>query len=204
MPDEEEVLMSTEEASMIPTMGLDIIVLDELKEGMIITSLAGLNDELVETAHYEIKGMRDCMKDIYQAYSTKASKKEMCNILEKHKKRIDDNIHDFFGKIENLNKNEKMFKVAKKKIKNGEVIIKFTPINIEEKQKYVKSIVKKLVNKVSKEQLVQMFEQAVVKLNDIGQLKKADKALDKKNPKVEGKRGCYKLIIDDVDLMMIG
>ena len=67
----------------------------------------------------------------------------------------------------------------------------------------IKSIVKKLMDKLTPEQMKAMIEQSIMKLNDIDKLEKVDKALDKKNPKLEGKRGCYNLTIDGIDLWLI-
>lgn len=187
-----------------PTLGLDIIILDELKEGSIVTVPQGENEQLKETVHYEIKQMRECIKDIYEAYSRKATKQELVTILEKHKESIDTYIHDFLGRVENIDKNEKIFKIAKKEIKKGEVTIKLKEVPQNEKKEIVKSIVKKLIGKVTRDQLEAMFEQSILKLNDMEKLKKVDKALDKNEPKIEGKRGCYQLLVDDIDVMMIG
>ena len=185
----------------IPTLGLDIIVMDELKKGSVVSSPDDGDNS--DTIQYDIKSMRECMVDLYKAYSVNASKKEMCDILDKHRKRADDEIHNFLSRIENV-KEDKMFKVIDKTVKNGEITIKFKEIPKDDKIKVVKSIVKKLANKVSKEQLKIMFEQSIMKLNDIAELKSVDKALDKKNIEIEEKRGCFKLVVDDHDLFIIG
>ena len=196
--------MTEEESSMYPTMGLDIIVLDELKKGSIVTSPIPYEEQQKEVIHYKIKAMRDTIKEIYDAYSNNKSKDEIFKIIEKNHKKMDDSIDNFMDRIEHLSKKEKILKVIEKKTNSkGEITIKFKEVSMKEKASVVQSIVKKLASKVTKKQLEVMFEQSIMKLNDMDVLKKVDKALDKKKPKIKDNRGCFKLIIEDTDLMII-
>jgi len=196
--------LSDEEAKRFPTWGLDVIVLDDLKVGSIVTAPPSYTDEMKKTVHYDIKHLRHAMKEIYNVYSKKGTREDFVKVLEKVKHKRDDDIHDFMGRVENIGKTEKLFKVIQKTKKGNEVILKFQEVNQDEKKKLIKSIVKKVVDKVSKKQLSELFEQSIMKLNDLDELKKVDKALNKKNPSMEGNRGCYKLVIEDIDLFIVG
>lgn len=194
---------TTEEPTEV-AIDLECIVLDKWKKGEIIQTVKEWSDEGEHIIHYKIKHLRDAMKDIYSLYSNKKStKKDFMNVLEKHRKRMDDNIHDFMMKIENVPEDQ-LLKIVEKKKKGDKITVVFQKVNQEDKKKFVKSIAKKIVNKLSREDQVKMFEQMINKMNDLEKLKKVDDKLKKEKPKVESKRGCFKIVIDDIDLFLVG
>ena len=186
-----------------PEIGKDIVAIDDLVKGKVITSPNEVKQE--DFVHYEIKHLRALMNDIYKAYSNKkTTKKDFVKIIEKHKDQKELEVSDFLESVDKI-KEDKAFKVVEKKVnkKTGEVTIKFKEIKNEEKKKYIKSITEKLLNRLTKEQLAKMLNQSLMKLNNIDTLKRVDKKLDKENPKIEEHQGCFFLTIDGVDLWMV-
>lgn len=185
-------------------LDLECIVLDKWKKGEIIQNVPEWDDESERIVHYRVKHLRDAVKEIYQVYGNKkATKKDFLKVLEKHRKRMDDNIHDFMMKIENIPEDE-LLKVVDKKKRGNKITVVFEKVKQEDKKKYVKSIARKIVKKLNKEDQIKLFEQMINKMNDLEELKKVDDKLKKEKPKVETKRGCFKVVIDDVDLFLVG
>lgn len=182
---------------------LDYIVLENLKKGKMLPVIEPLIKSETKTIHYDILNIRELAKELNQLYSKNATKEEFFKVIMKRRIKVDDDIHNFMNKIENL-PNEELVEVIDRKNKGNEIIVKFRKVSTEKKKQLVKSITKKLIKKISKEQLTELFEQAINKLNDLKVLKKVDKALKKKKPKLEGSRGCYKLMIEDTDLFVVG
>lgn len=183
--------------------GLDWIVLDHIKKGKIIPIAKPLTEELGKTVHYDIQEIRELAKKIYQLYSKRASREEFVKTLYAHRKKTEDDIHNFMSKLENLPK-EELVEVLDRVDDGEKIVITLKKVSTEKKKALVKAITKKIVNKISKDQLTELFEQAINKLNDLKTLRKVNKALKKKKPKLQGSRGCYKLMIDDVDLFIVG
>jgi hypothetical protein len=202
MPEEFEESVYPE--NYIETMGLDILVLDELEKGKIITNVPSYKESKRDTIHYDVLHLRNFVKEVYQLYAKNPSKAELCTLLEKHRKRKEDDVHNFETDIETL-KEHKQFEVIEKKTnKKGEIVIKLKQLPLEDKKKYVKSIVDKIVKTMKPETMRKLFTQSILKLNDIKDLKAIDKALKKKDPVIKGKQGCFKLVVDDHDLFIVG
>ena len=86
---------------------------------------------------------------------------------------------------------------------NTEPIFELTPINKDERIKLIKSIATKLATKVSKEQLVSMFEEGIRLNTDTNDLEKIDKELDKKNVKIRESKGCFIFTVGNKDIMVM-
>jgi hypothetical protein len=192
--------------SILSSLGYqeDFIVLDRLKKGNIIPVVQPLKTGITETIHYNVMNMRELVKTFYELYSKNAPREQFTEAFMKAQVKNEEQIHDFMARIEKI-KDDKLIKVLDRiENKDGTTSITFKTINIDEKKKYIRALSKKLVKKITKKQLTEMFEQIVVKLNDTNTIKKANKALDKVKPKLEGKRGCYKIVIDDINLYLVG
>lgn len=50
--------------------------------------------------------------------------------------------------------------------------------------------------------MLKMLEDGVKHNNDVARLEKIDKRLDKEKPNIEGKGGCYKLVVDGMDVVV--
>ena len=182
---------------------LSFIVLDSLKKGKFIQVARPVLEDNKDTIHYDIKHIKELTKEIYRLYSQNATPEEFVKVFIDKRKKCDDDIHNFINRVENIPK-EEILEVVEKKEKGNEVIIKFKKVSTEKKKALVKAIVKRLLKKVTSKQLEELFEQAILKLNDMKKLEKANTLLKKKKPKIKGSRGCYKLMIDDIDLFIIG
>ena len=184
-------------------VGLDMIVLDGLKKGRILENFSPAIDDK-KIIHYDIYGLRKCLKEINELYAKGSSvkKEDFIKVLNKNRKERDDIVHDFLGKIENY-PDKDMLQIVDRKEKNGEITIRLKRIPQEQKKKYIKSIVAQLMEKMTKEQIAAMMEQAIAKLNDIDTIKKVNKKLKTEKPKIEGKRGCYRLTVDNIDIWTI-
>ena len=188
----------------IPMPGLDSIVLDDLKEGRIVRALCTVDEEKESSVQYPIYHLRKAMTEIMELYKNNASKKEFVKAIDKFSKDMNQDINDFLDNPNKFDK-EKILKVIKRQDKGDEITITFKKIDVNERKELIKSISSQLVDRVPKETLKGMFEQALLRLNDVAMLKKAETALkEKKDVEIKGKRGCYYLVIDDVELMMVG
>lgn len=202
MPDEFDIEAGKRVANRFPMPGLDEILVDDLKKGMVITSPSEIKED--EFVHYDIKNVRELFKEINELYQKpNVTRKDFVEALRKHRERSQDETQDFIERLENFKQDKAFEIVEKKQNKKGEVVIKMKEIPQEDKKKYVDSITKKLLKKVTSEQLEKMFHQAIMKLNDVSTLKKVDKALKKKKPEVKEYQGCFFLKIDGVDLFMV-
>ena len=199
MADDEEQVRNP----MIPLEELENIIWGDLKKGTVIRSCPmGFVDDQADTVHYDIFHFREMMKEMDKLYSKGATRKDFVELIEKHRKVRDDNVHDFVGRIENFKGEDFLKVVSKTEEKDGTVKVVFKKFAETDKKKYVQSIAKKLAEKMTKEQLTALFEQVVMKLNDVEHLKRVDEKLTKEKPKLEGKRGCYKLVVDGIDLFL--
>ena len=169
-----------------------------------ILKIHDLDKENEDTVHYQIKHMRNIMGDIYKLYSgnKKPTKKDFSNLFEKHEKKLGDDVDNFLELLEN---EDELMKVISHKLnrKTGETTIKLQRVDTTEKKKLVKSISKKLATKLTKEQLISLLEEGVRKNNDVEQLKLINQKLKKKKPKVEGIKGCFKVVVDEEDVFVM-
>lgn len=191
-------------------LDLSDIVLDEMKKDKIIMNFPGQYKDVKKTVHYRVHHLRKLMTDIYKLYSKgKTNKSDFLKVIAKNQKSMDRAIMNFSQKIESMDEPQPMKVLDKKKLKDGTVILKLKPVDQSKKAPYVKRISEKLAKVMSMEQIKAMFEQMIKKLNDVDTLKKVDKALEKKKPKIKSHRGCFELVIEcekgeEVDLFLIG
>jgi hypothetical protein len=177
---------------------LDSLVLDLVKEGKYIRAI-DFREEEKEGIHIKIEHMRHLLNDIYALYKggEKPTKEEILSLFKKNEKKMQDAAFDL---IEGLD-NDKFFKVTKRaEDKDGNITIKLTKINMEEKNALIRRVADKLMRKMTPEQVRTMLEEGLRKMNDASQLAAAEKALKKKKPEIEGHKGCYKLVIEGIDL----
>jgi hypothetical protein len=189
---------------IVDELGLDVIVLDELNKGKVVTNMDSIDNMKKNTVHYDILHARNLVKDIYQLYAKKPNKEEFVKLVDKHRKIKHDNMHNFHQDIENVMENKQFEVIDKKTNKKGIITIKFKELPQEDKKKYVKSIVEKIIKNISKDSMRKLFTQSILKLNGIEELKQVDKALDKEDAVVEDKQGCFKFVVDGVDLFVVG
>lgn len=183
----------------------ECLSLDSLVKGKFIHNVKSFNEMDLKCVHYDVKNIRNLAEDIMKVYSKGGKREDFVKIIEKHKKIHEDEVHNFESKVENIMEEGVLKVVSRKKNKDGTVEIKFKKISNKEKSVLVKSIAKKLSKTVTRKQLEVLFEQSIMKLNDIDKLKKVDKKLKKKTkPKIKGVRSCYKLVVDDVDVFLVG
>jgi hypothetical protein len=177
--------------------------LDFLKKGEFIRT-RGIESEEKTGRPTVVKHMRIMINRLGELYSKNKppTKEEFNKIFEAHQKYMNDEV---IGVIDSLENSEDFFRVDERvEEKNGDIIIKLKKINKDERINLIKNIAKKLVENITKEQLQVMMEEGVKKLNDIGTLEKIDKELKTSKPKITGKRGCFKLQVNDEEIMLLG
>ena len=187
-------------------IGLDQIILGSFKEGKLLTNIDFEQDE-VDTIHYRIKHLRALMDDVYKLYSAgykgkkKPTKEQFFKVFQKHSKKKEDDIHDF---LEQLDREEQVFRVDTKEVdEEGNITIKLRKVSQADKLKIVKSITEKLLKKLTKKQYQSLVEEMIRRENDTEKLKRIDKKLDDEDIEVEGKKGCFKLVVGGEDLHLV-
>ena len=174
-----------------------------LKKGAVVSNVSA-DKTREKVVHYSIKGIKDMTTDFYNLYKTsskKPTKKDFLKIIDKHLNKRDDNVDNFLDRLEN---EDELFQVVKRKKKGGKIIIELEKVSNKERMKIIRSIVDKLMKKVKPKQLRSMWEEVIRKNNDIEDLKAIEKKLkSKKKIKVEDKKGCFKFVIGDKELMII-
>jgi hypothetical protein len=174
-----------------------------MKKGNIIKVLDANEDDNT-VAHYDIKFLRETMKKIYELYSNpKTTKKDFANLLYEQRKQHNDSMCNILDTLD-FERGESFLKVVDRKDKDNKVTITFERINEKEKSILIKSIAEKLVKQMTPEQVMTMLQEQLRKLNDTEKLKKIDNKLNTEKPKIEGKRGCYKLVVDNEDVILVG
>ena len=184
------------EEDLMDTVG----IVGDLKPGRIVMDWDEDKDR-DKTIHYAVRSVKELTEDFNKLYNnpTKPTRKDFVELFKKHSKKRDDDITDYLDRIEN---EEELLKVVKRReTKDGKVIIELEKISNKERLKLVTSITKKLLKKLKPEHIKSMVEEGIRRNNDIDILKKIDKKLSSKKPvKIEGKKGCYKFVIDGIDL----
>jgi len=184
-------------------LGLEDFILKGFKKGKVLRNI-DIENEAVEAVHYEIKHLRELAKKIDKLYANpKSSKRDFLNVIRKQREKRDDEIADF---IDNIDREQDLFKVIEKKQKNGEITIKLKKVDDKDRIKLIKSIAKKINSKLTEKQREEMIQEQLkrdININETDRLKKIDKELDKKDPKLESHRGCYKLVVGDEDVLMV-
>lgn len=179
---------------------LDEIVLGNIKEGQLLSSL-NIDKGQEKTIHYDIKFMKDLMKDVYQLYSTgNATRKEFVDLFDKHHKNFATEKGNIMERI--ADEEDDLFQVEKKSVdKDGNITIKLKKLDSSERLKLLDKVTKTLLSKMTKKQLQEMMIEGIKKNNTTEDIKKmADKLDAKKEAKVKGVRGCYKLVVDGQEL----
>lgn len=183
--------------------GMEFLMLDELKKGTIIKNI-NTKKEQEDTVHYDIKHLRALNKAIEKLYSNPNSRKrDFIKVIEKHKTKRDTEITDFIDSIE---REEDLFKIVERKKRNGEITVKFKKVDDKDRLNLIKSIAKKLSEKLTPQQREEMLQEQLRRdagIDDVETLKKIDKDLDTKNPKIEGHRGCYYIKVGDEELFLV-
>jgi DNA-binding IscR family transcriptional regulator len=174
---------------------------ESLKEGNIIRA-RGIESEEIDTRPLRVNHMRIMINELSKMYYDKKppTKEQFNKMFEKHQKYMEDEISNVLDDLEN---SENFFRVEKKEDNNGDIIIKLKKIDAEERIKLIKNIAKKLVEKMTKEQMQTMLEEGIKKNNDLESLKKIDKKLESETPKIRGNKGCYKLSVDGEDIILL-
>ena len=175
---------------------------ESLKHGDIIRA-RGFESREKDSRPTIVKNMRVMISHLNDLYSKGKipSKKEFNEIFEKHQKNMSDEVDNVLDDLEN---SEEFFKVEKKEESDsGDITIKLKKLDKTERIKIIKSIAKKLAEKMTKEQLQTMLEEGIKKLNDTKTLKEIDEELNKESPKIKGNKGCYKLQVNGKDIILL-
>jgi hypothetical protein len=182
-------------------MDLDFIVLDAFQKGRIVKDI-GLEGATEETVHYDIKHARELVKEIYEVYARNGSRADFVKVFEKRRDAANDEINNFIDELE-MKEGENLFEIINRKEKGDEITLTFKKIDGKRKADLVRSIADKLLKKLTPEQITIMLQEGVKRLNKLDDLERVNKALDKEGVETKGVRGCFKLVVDDVDLMLI-
>lgn len=181
---------------------LDEIVLSNVKKGQLLSSLNVEKSEEA-TIHYDIKFMKDLMRDVYEMYSSgEANKKKFVELFDKHHKKFANEKGNIMERLADTQ--DDLFLVEDKIVDvDGNVTIKLKKLDSSERLKLLNNVTKKLLSKLSKRQLQEMLSEGIRKNNTTEDIKKMSEKLDTKRvAKVEGVKGCYKLIVDDQELLV--
>lgn len=183
-------------------IGLEDVILSQFEEGKIVKGW-DIAEEEEKTVHYRIKNLRATMTDIYKVYSNaKATKRDFVNVIEKHMKNHEDDVQDFLDQLEN---DDKLFEVAERtEDKSGNITIKLKKVDQTDRIALIRSITEKLMKKIKPDQLRSLLEEGVRRNNSTKKLKKIDKQLEKDDVKIEGKKGCFKFVVGDEDVFVMG
>jgi hypothetical protein len=181
---------------------LEFIVMDNLIKGKIIKALPTFEDEEKEIVHYDINNLRKLVAKINTLYENKAPREEFIKVITEMRKA---NCTELCNMLETKEfyQGDPFLKVIDRKDSGDKITVTFQKVNSQEKNMIVKSIAEKLVKQMTPEQVKVMLQEGIRKCNDIDSLKKVDKSLDTEAPQIEGKRGCFKLIIGGEDLHII-
>jgi len=182
----------------------EVITLDlsELSKGKVLSNWNSKKEDEKE-AIISARNMHNFVDDMRKFYVTgkRPSKKEFIKIFEKHRKKNFDEVADTIDKLDSGV--DDTFRVkSRKKTKKG-LVIEFEKVDEKERIKLVKKIVNKLVSKLNPEQLRKMLEEGIKQNSDIGDLKKVDKELQKKKPEIKSYRGCFKLVVNGKEIMVL-
>jgi hypothetical protein len=181
---------------------LDEIVLSNIKKGQLLSSM-NLDKGQEATIHYDIKFMKDLMRDVYEMYSSgEADKKKFVALFDKHHKKFANDKGNIMERLADTQ--DDLFQVEEKSVdKNGNITIKLKKLDPTERLKLLNKVTKTLLSKMTKKQLQEMLSEGIRKNNTTEEIKKMSEKLDaKKEAKVEGIKGCYKLVVDDLELMV--
>jgi len=178
------------------------IDLSDLKKGQVISNWDSKKEEEIETM-ISARHMQNFVDDMRKFYITgkRPSKKEFMKIFEKHRKKESDEVMDAIDQLDSGVDNTFRVK-SKKKTKKG-LVIEFEKVDEKERIRLIKKIVSKLISKLKPEQLRVMLEEGLKQNSDIGDLKKVDKELQKKKPEVKEYRGCFKLVVNGKEIMVL-
>ena len=184
-------------------IGLESIVLDGLKKGSIVKKIPSLQESDERITHYRVKHMKEAMKEFYKLYSNpKTKKKDFTKVIDKHQENMHKEINHILDTIE-VNDGEKLLKVIKREKKGKKLTLVFEEVNETERMDLVKSIADKLLAKLTPEQTKIMLQEGIKRLNDVEELKKIDKELDKKKVKTAVRRGCCYFKVGGHDLFLV-
>lgn len=177
--------------------------LSELKKGQVISNWDSGKEEETETM-ISARHMQDFVDDMRKFYVTgkPPSKKEFMKIFEKHRKKQSDEVMDAIDQLDSGVANTFRVK-SKKKTKKGGLVVEFEKVDEKERIRLIKKIVSKLVSELKPEQLRVMLEEGLKQNSDIGELKKVDKELQKKKPEIKSYRGCFKLVVNNKEIMVL-
>jgi hypothetical protein len=194
--------MPMEEGFIMNSMSIDEIILGNLKKGQIITTI-DMNKDKEDGIHYDIQFMRNLLKEVYQLYSSgTADKKKFVELFDKHHQSFATSKGDFLDRIADTK--DELFMVEEKDIdKDGNVTIKLKKLDNAMRLKLITDISKKLASKLTKKQVIEILAEGIKRNNTTEQIQNMSKELKKnKDAKVEGKRGCYKLVVDKSEIMV--
>ena len=152
----------------------------------------------------KLQSMRLMINEIGELYKNGKgiTPTKLKEVWERNENNMNDYMNNFLDTLENK---EDIFKISKKQVDaKGNITLKLEKVDTSDRNKLIKEIANKLIEKLDKEQLRVMIEEGLKKNNDFVQLKKANIELDKKKPKIKEFRGCYKIVVNDTDLMIIG
>jgi hypothetical protein len=147
--------------------------------------------------------MREFVDEMRKFYLSdkKPTKAQFKKIFEKHQDKLEEQIHDTLGQLDKSP--EKIFKVVKReKIKDG-FRIEVKKIDDSDRVTLIRRICDKLINKLTKEQLKSLLEEGLKKNADVKELEEIDKELEKKEPVVETKKGCFKIKVNDKEVFVM-
>jgi RecJ-like exonuclease len=183
------------------TMDLEDLILGSLDKGKIVR-ICNENKAKTKSVHYATQSIRQMAKEMYKIYQNpQATRDDFVAVLEKNTKIMHDNIGSF---LDGLDVDDDMF-VIEDKIEDskGNITVKFTKISATQKNQLVKDIAKTLLNKMDKNQLLTLLQEGIKHNNDVINLKKIKKKLEVEKPTIEGKRGCYKLVVGGEDIFIL-
>lgn len=181
---------------------IDVINVDFFKEGNIVQSKS--YEEIEElAAPLSVVHMRKLVKTLADLYYSghPPSKAEFNKLFKDSEKEMSDEVGN---EIEKLELSEDFFKVEKRIVeRNGDVTIKLKKLNKEDRIKIIRSIATKMVDKLSKEQLISLLEEGIRKNSDFDKLKEIDSDLDKEDVKINARKGCFKLVVNNNDIFIL-
>lgn len=155
-----------------------------------------LNATMIDAAReilYKVKEMYDIGK--------KPTKKEFNDMIKKLEDKRSVELDHF---LDQLQEEDDFLKLTKRtKLKNGKIVMEFEPINKDDRIKLIRSITDKLIKKLKPEQLRSLLEEGVRKTCRNEKLEKIDKALDDGDVKIKERKGCFRLFVNEEEVLML-
>jgi len=173
----------------------------DIKEGTIVRDRS-LTQEDKEIRPLRLKHMRICIQklnDLYQSgkIPTKEDIDQAFDQLERY------GSNELNDALDQLERGENFFKVEERKVaKDGTISFKLKKLDSEERIKMIKRIAKALVNKLSKKELASLMEEGIRKNANNQDIEEIDKELKTKKPKVKAYKGCFKVMVNDKEIMV--